>query len=136
MHDAYRDKADCERLAVTCYSLMDRGFYARSVALFTEDATWVRGEGPVHTSKAILASLHNRPAERITRHLVSNIVVTITGPDEAEAVAYLVALHAKRAESGPTPIPVPVAIGDLIYRFRRGADGWRISYLEPVLHFK
>ena len=40
---SYRDRADCERLLMACYSLMDRGHYGASADLFAADATWGSG---------------------------------------------------------------------------------------------
>jgi len=130
---SYRDRADCERLLVACYSLMDRGHYEASGELFSEDATWIRGEGPVHTRKGILASLHRRPPQRQSRHFITNVVVTPLG-DYAEATAYMIALHGVRTADGPSPLPVPVAVCDLVVRFRRGEE-WEITYLEPIQVF-
>jgi hypothetical protein len=130
--DPYKDRADCENLAINCYSLMDRGFYEESATLFSEDGIWVRGEGPVHTRTGILASLRRRPPERLSRHFVSNIVVTLKNENEAEATAYFVALHGTRIEGAAAKLPVPVAAGDLVYRFERYSEGWQITYLEPI----
>jgi hypothetical protein len=129
----YRDRADCERLLMACYSLMDRGHYDASAELFSEDATWVRGEGPVHTRKGILASLRRRPPQRLSRHFITNVVVTPLG-NYAEATAYMIALHGVRTADGPSPLPVPVAVCDLVVRFRRSEE-WEITYLEPVQIF-
>jgi hypothetical protein len=113
--DQHFDIAACERLAVACYSLMDRGYYEQSAALFTDDARWLRGVKWVET-----------------RHLVTNLLVTITGPDDAEAIAGLIAMRANRSETGPAETPGPIVVGDLVYRFRRGPEGWKISFLEPI----
>jgi hypothetical protein len=118
---------------MACYSLMDRGHYEASAELFAEDATWVRGEGPVRTREGILASLHRRPPERLSRHFISNVVVTPFGSD-AEATAYMIALHGIRIPEGPSTLPVPVAVCDLVVRFRRSED-WEITYLEPIQIF-
>ncbi len=128
---AVRDRTECERLAISCYSLMDRSRYEDSAALFAEDGVWMRGD-PAKSPAGILASLMKRPAERLTRHLISNIVVTLTGPDEAEAIGNFVALHGTRVTQGAAKLPQPLMVGDLTYRFRRGADGWRIIYLETT----
>jgi len=128
---SYRDRADCERLLMACYSLMDRGYYEASAELFSEDATWVRTEGTVRTRKGILASLNRRPLQQLSRHFITNVVVTPMG-DYAEATAYMVALHGVCTANGPSP--QPMAVCDLVARFRRGED-WEITYLEPVQVF-
>jgi hypothetical protein len=129
--DADHDRLACERLIILAYALMDQGQYERSAALFTEDGVWIRGEPAPRTRADILASLRQRPADGITRHLLSNIVVILTGPNEAEASANFLAFRAKRAEDGPAEMTGPAMVGDLFCRLRRGPDGWRIGFLQP-----
>ena len=75
----------CQRLAVASYSLMDQGRYEETAALFTEDAVWVRGGKPVAGKAAILASLNQRPATDISRHIVTNVLVELQSDNEGTA---------------------------------------------------
>jgi hypothetical protein len=129
----YRDRADCERLLMACYSLMDRGHHEAAAELFAEDATWVRDEGPVRSRDGILAALHRRSPQRLSRHVITNVVVTPMG-DYAEATACMLALRGTRVRKGPAPLPDAVAVCDLLARFRRNED-WEITHLEPVQVF-
>jgi hypothetical protein len=124
------DRLACERLVIGSYSLMDQSRYEASAGLFAEDGVWVRGDPAPGTRGAILASLQQRPATGVTRHLISNVMVTLTGPDEAEATGNFLAFRGTRAETGPATMTGPSMVGDLFYRFRRGADGWEITHLE------
>lgn len=126
----------CERLAIASYSLMDQGRYEETAALFTEDATWVRGGKPVEGRSGILASLNQRPITDISRHLVTNVLVQLVSADEAEATACFVPLRGARREDGSVAMPPITNVGDLSFRFRREADGWRISHLRPTMIFK
>lgn len=127
---------ECERLVIASYSLMDHGKYPETVALFASDGVWVRGGKPFTGQDAILASLNERSPEDISRHLVTNVVVTQSGPDEAEATALFVPLRGRRNAEGAIPLSPPAMIGDLFYRFRRENDAWRISELRPSPLFK
>jgi ketosteroid isomerase-like protein len=133
--DLDADRA-CQRLAVASYSLMDQGRYAETAALFTEDATWVRGGKPVTGRDNILAALHQRPATDISRHIVTNVLVTVTSEREAVATAMFVPLRGARREDGTVATPPITNVGDLAFRFRRDADGWRIVHLQPTMIFK
>jgi uncharacterized protein (TIGR02246 family) len=117
----------CEKLAVAAYSLMDRGQYEATTALFTDDAVWVRGGKPVAGRDAILASLNQRPETDVSRHLVTNVMVSVSSDDEATGTATFIPLRGTRRITN---------VGDLAFRFRREADGWRIAHLQPTMIFK
>lgn len=127
---------DCERLVIGSYSLMDLGDYAGCAALFAEDAVWVRGGKPVSGRDAILASLNRRPADQITRHIISNIMIQQTAADAAEATAVFVPLRGTAGPSGFAPGPQFNMIGDLAYRFVKREGAWQILHLQPKPVFK
>jgi ketosteroid isomerase-like protein len=126
----------CARLATACYTLMDLGRYDETAALFAEDATWVRGGNPTVGRAAIRAALDKRPADQISRHVVTNVVVTVLDDDNAEGAAYFMPLRGARKDGAPAVMPAFDQLGDLAFRFRRGADGWRIAFLKPSPAFK
>jgi hypothetical protein len=126
----------CERLAVAAYSLMDQGRYAETADLFAENAVWVRGGTPVRGRSAILAALERRSASEVTRHLVTNVMVSMSGPDAGEGTACFVPLRGTVVPDAPAPLPQLSMVGDLRYEFVRTADGWRIAHLRPSPVFK
>jgi flagellar basal body rod protein FlgC len=130
------DFVECQRLAIASYSLMDQGRYEETVALFSKDAVWVRGGKPFEGHEAILAALRQRPDAMVSRHLVTNVLVERTGADAACATACFVPLRGDRREDGSVAMPAIESVGDLRFRFRREADGWRITHLEPQPLFK
>ena len=85
--------------------LVDRGRLDALLELFVEDATLAAGDRPPvigrvaigeffrHTGKR-LASAAARP---LIRHHVSNLLIDLTGPDDASAESYFLAL----TERGP-----------------------------------
>lgn len=126
----------CERLVIASYSLMDHGKYPETAALFATDGMWLRGGKPFTGREAILAALNERSPEDLSRHIVTNVVIARTGPDEAEATALFVPLRGQRDAEGIVPLTAPAMIGDLFYRFRREAGAWLISELRPRPLFK
>lgn len=131
----YEAEMACHRLVVASYSLMDQGHYEECAALFTEDAVWVRGGKPVAGRDGILDALRQRPADDLSRHLVTNVLVDVAR-EEARATACFIPLRGSKREDGTVATPPITNVGDLAYRFRREADGWRISYLHPTMIFK
>jgi hypothetical protein len=126
----------CERLVVASYSLMDLGRYEACADLFAPTATWVRGGKPVTGKEAILASLCERPSDHATRHLVTNVMVSQTGQDAAEATAVFVPLRGKLEADGLAGAPRFEMVGDLTYRFERIDGCWLISHLQPKPIFR
>lgn len=126
----------CEKLAVAAYSLMDQGLYEQTAALFAEDAVWVRGGRPVTGRSAILDALHQRPETDVSRHLVTNVMVSVSSEHEASATACFLPLRGPKREDGTVATPPITNVGDLHFRFRREPDGWRIAHLQPTMIFK
>jgi hypothetical protein len=138
MHDTTRLDAEhaCAKLAVAAYSLMDQGRYEETSALFTDDAVWVRGGKPVAGRAAILAALHQRPETDVSRHLVTNVMVSIASDHKATGTACFVPLRGAKREDGTVATPPITNVGDLAFQFRLEPDGWRIAHLQPTVIFK
>jgi hypothetical protein len=126
----------CQRLAVACYSLMDQGRYEETAALFTEDAVWVRGGKPVAGHEGILAALRQRSTSEISRHLVTNVLIELRSEIEGVGTACFVPLRGAKREDGTVAMPPVTNVGDLNFKFRREAAGWRIAHLQPTMIFK
>ena len=129
-------EAACARLMTGCYTLMDLGRYDAVARLFTDDGVWVRGGVPVEGRQAIRAALEKRPEGVASRHLISNIVVTIVGDGEAEAVGYFLPLRAQVDADGVGVLPPFTMVGDLEAQFRREDGAWRVTLLRPRPVFK
>jgi len=126
----------CQRLVIGSYSLMDHGRYEETAALFTDDATWVRGGKAVTGRAAILNSLRQRPQSDITRHIITNIFVEAVSEADAKATACLIPLRGGKREDGTAATPPIANIGDIFYQFRRQENKWLITYLKPNFVFK
>lgn len=110
-------------------------------ALFTADAELQRpGGGWLRGREAILAAYRERPADRLTRHLVAGTVVDLLADGEATALTTVLLWSGQRSDAeGPSGRPVrgPRRIGEFDDRLRRGDDGvWRIVRRQAcfVLH--
>ncbi|MEJ8669113.1 nuclear transport factor 2 family protein [Streptomyces sp. MS1.AVA.1] len=72
----------CERLVIDFVHRLDLGEPASVAELFTEDGTWEwpAGERLVEGRDALAAYFGSRPADRLSRRLMSNVLVTVTSP--------------------------------------------------------
>jgi len=127
-------KIACGDLIVAFANAIDYSRYDEVAALFTGDGEVARGDEVSRGPEAILATLQRRPADRITRHMVSNIRISRTSPDTAEGLSYV---HLYRttgqAEDFPLPLPAPAACAEWRDRFVLTDEGWRIARREIVI---
>ena len=118
--DQRRDiEADCARLIALYANLNDAARWDELAALYIEDGTMSRPtapDPPIEGRAAILAAFQGRPP-RNTRHVCSNVVIDVLGPDEARGESAMVLFQ---------PDAAPLA-GSFHDRFVRTAEGWRFA---------
>jgi len=116
---------------------MDARRYEDMLALFTDDARWLRQGQWLVGKPAIEAALRARPADQDTRHLMSNAHVAELDGDHAVLEACMTAYRYPAATEGVLPTSTgPLRLNRTTTMFRRdpGQD-WRIAEqrLVPAL---
>ncbi len=125
-----KTKRDIEAACVAATLRFFRGLDTREndvvVSTMAPDGVWDRQGKLLEGRAAILAALEQRPANRATCHIITNISTEIVGPDRAFVRFYLTAYEG--AVSG-SEVPVARLAG-----IRYGTDelvrlpeGWRIK---------
>ncbi|GHE77671.1 hypothetical protein GCM10014715_36200 [Streptomyces spiralis] len=121
----------CERLVIDFVHRLDLGDPGSVAELFTQDGVWEwppPGDGRrVQGRDALRAYFASRPADRLSRRLMSNIVVTVTSPDTATAVSYFTTYRVDGHQGGMVPAGPPVQIGHYEDRFRRVSGAWLLT---------
>ena len=129
----------CRELVLRAALHADANAPAPLAGLFTEDAVLARPNAePLHGRTAIQKAYEQRPADRLTRHLVTNIVVDIESATQARAISYVL-LWAGTGTDTPGALGRPAhrcQVGEFDDRFALTPDGWRIARREArfVLH--
>ena len=109
---------ECERLVLDFAYFSDHREYESLGALFTEQGIMIRPSGVrLEGRDAIVAAYRATPADRITRHICSNIRITVESADRARGTTY-----ATVYSNSTTP-----RIGEFDDEFLRTPDGWRIA---------
>lgn len=120
----------CARLILDLARFTDDGNYPSALALFSDDATMDR-DGEIFSGIAALRKAYaGRPANRITRHVVSNIVVQLVGSDQARATSYVtVYRHLVDPKHAEPPYQTPGAdvLGQYLDHLVRTSAGWRLA---------
>lgn len=129
-------QALCKDLVARTAYFTDQQDHDAFAELFSEDAQLARPGGAWLNGRAeILASYRAKPADRITRHLVSNTVFIDTQADAAQAISY-VQLWSTSADAEPEAFGRKAnarqVLGEFHDSFVKTGNGWRIAKREAV----
>jgi len=131
----------CERLVYDYARFVDTGEASRIADLFTEDGVWTGANGHSMNGRAeLLASFSARQAltRRLSRHVMTNVVVDLQSEDRATGIAYLINYRhdsSNEVPERPGPARNPKFVGDYHLEFRRVDGEWRIATLRFDLLF-
>ena len=123
----------CTRLLHEYCRLVDFGQASGLAGLFTDDGVWTADDLVLAGRDAIREHFtrRERVVRRVSRHVLTNVTVTVDSADEATSLSYFANFRHDRAEgdlSLPVPMEVPKYLGEYHDRFRRTGDGWRIEH--------
>jgi uncharacterized protein (TIGR02246 family) len=131
----------CHDVVVRAAAGVDAGDADRLAMLFTEDAVLVRpGAEPLRGRAAIRHAYAQRPSERITRHLLTNVRVDVESPTHARVHSLVLLWTGSSTDAdGPSGrVAHPrQSVGEFDDRLLRDAHGvWLIQRRDArfVLH--
>lgn len=125
----------CQERVFRAAACADANDAAALAECFAEDAVLLRPNAePLEGRAAIRAAYQQRPVDRMTRHLVTNLLVEVESPERARARSYVL-LWAGSTGDAPTPSGRPAQarqmVGEFEDRFVRTAEGrWLIERRE------
>jgi uncharacterized protein (TIGR02246 family) len=131
----------CERLVFEYARLVDSGRASQVADLFTEDGAWLGADGRgMHGRDEIRTAFAARQAvsRRQSRHVITNVLVDVDGPDAGSGIAYLVNFRHDAegtVAAQPAPADHPKFVGDYHLTFRRVGERWQIATLRFDLAF-
>jgi hypothetical protein len=110
--------------------LNDERRFDELVGLFTEDAVLYRPSAPdqaIHGRQAMLEAFRKRPADTMTFHVCSDILIDVQSEHAAQGRSRILLLSAARPPHGTAPetsTPVPGVFRD---SFRLTEQGWKFA---------
>lgn len=110
--------------------LADQGDLDEYANQFTEDAVWALPDAPRHGKADIRAGAQRRRAEGLTgpgsasRHVITNVSVSVDGPDNARADSYFMFFQ------NTTAVPTILNMGSYRDRLVRQGGTWRLARRE------
>ncbi|QHC23076.1 nuclear transport factor 2 family protein [Streptomyces sp. GS7] len=127
----------CERLIIEFVHRLDLGEPSSVADLFTADGLWEwpYGDRRITGREALREYFGSRPADRLSRRLMSNILVTVTSPTMATATSYLTTYRVDGHVEGMVPSRLPTNVGHYEDTFRKVDGTWLLATRRTFLAF-
>ena len=128
----------CHRLILDFAFFSDRREYESLAALFAEQGSMTRPSGDMLAGReAIVQSYRSKPATRITRHICSNIHITVESSDRARGITYAIVYSADSNQLPDGHLGIRSdsrqLVGEFEDEFTNTPDGWRFA--SRTAHF-
>ncbi|WP_093636896.1 nuclear transport factor 2 family protein [Streptomyces sp. 2224.1] len=127
----------CERLIVDFVRRLDLGDPASVADLFTPDGVWEwpHGDRRVQGRAALRDYFGARPADRLSRRMCTNILVTVTSSATATATTYFATYRVDGHQEGMVPSRPPTQVGHYEDTFRKVDGVWLLATRTTFLPF-
>lgn len=127
----------CERVVVDFIHRLDLGEPSSVAELFTPDGVWrwPHGDRRIEGREALRAYFASRPADRLSRRLMTNILVTVESATTARAVSYLTTYRVDGYTGGLTEPRLPANVGHYEDTFRNVNGTWLLATRTVFLPF-
>lgn len=126
----------CEALITRYTHIADFGPGSDMPSIFTDDGVWTSGEESYEGRDDLGAFFGRDKGHAKSRHVSSNVAVTVTAEDEAEGLSYFTLYrYTKEKPRVPDLDDQPVILGEYHDRFRRTPEGWRIASRRAEVGF-
>lgn len=137
MTDAERDLIEraCEKISIAYARHIDFRDYEAFADLFTEDGVLEVFGQPLRGRRAIIESMSQRPANRKSLHIFTNIWVNVLDRDNASGITYLSLFRADHDGPKPAPNTLPLLAGYYDDVFVRTPAGWRFASRKATMLF-
>ncbi|MFG2824862.1 nuclear transport factor 2 family protein [Kitasatospora sp. NPDC048365] len=127
----------CERLIVDFIHRLDLGDPSSVADLFTPDGYWhwPHGDRRIEGREALRHYFASRPADRLSRRLMTNILVTVESGTTARAVSYMTTYRVDGYTGGMIEPRLPVNVGHYEDTFRKVGGAWLLTGRTVFLPF-
>ncbi|WP_326614557.1 nuclear transport factor 2 family protein [Streptomyces scopuliridis] len=127
----------CERLITEFIRRLDLGEPGTVADLFTPDGVWewAHDGRRVEGRDALRAYFGSRPADRLSRRMSTNVLVTVDSPTTATALSYFATYRVDGYTEGIVPARPPANVGHYEDTFRKVGDEWLLAARSLFLPF-
>jgi len=127
----------CERLIVDFVHRLDLDDPGSVADLFTADGVWEwpHGSRRIQGREALRAYFGSRPADRLSRRMMTNILVTVDSATTAAATSYLATYRVDGYVGGMLPPRLPANVGHYEDTFQKVDGEWLLATRVTFLPF-
>ncbi|MFF4696354.1 nuclear transport factor 2 family protein [Streptomyces chattanoogensis] len=127
----------CERLIIEFVRRLDLGDPSSVADLFTPDGVWEwpADDRRIEGRDALRAYFGSRPADRLSRRMCTNILVTVDSPTAATATTYFATYRVDGYTDGMVPVRLPANVGHYEDTFRNVDGRWLLATRTTFLPF-
>jgi hypothetical protein len=127
----------CERLILDFVHKLDLGDPGDVADLFTDAGfwEWAEGERRIEGRDALRSYVSGRPADRLSRRICTNVLVTVTSESTATATTYFTTYRVDGHVGGYVPPRAPTQVGHYEDTFLKVEGDWLLSSRSLYLAF-
>lgn len=115
----------CSQAVMRFYGALDAGDIAGVASWMAPEGVWHRQGQVLRGPAEVLAALQQRPAGRVTAHLVNNLVVDLDEAGDMARVRYMLLVFRHDRQQAGTG---PVAIAGSLLSITETTDLWRKTH--------
>ncbi len=125
-------EAQCQALVRDFALCIDSDDHERFLALFTEDAAFIRPVGSYRGKGQLRAFLQGRSPNSLVRHFCGNVQITVESATRASGKSYVLLLRTHLSDAS---IPGVMRLVEYEDRYRLEDERWYIEHREarPVM---
>jgi uncharacterized protein (TIGR02246 family) len=106
---------------------LDEGDFQKVASQMTPDGIWHRQGERLQGHKAVLAALARRPADLVTRHLVTNVEVRFVSAERATARSTVLVFRHEGPVESAAPMSLPHSVLDYDDDLVKQDGRWQIA---------
>lgn len=129
---ALNQRAECAAVIAAFAHHVDHREFDAAVALFSEDAAFLRPDVQAHGRAEIAKIWEGRPGSVVTKHMLSPSHITVLSPTEVRAVTPFTLYTVNWNGEGLPRFERPAAIAEFHDRLVLTDEGWKIAERRGV----
>lgn len=131
------DQFEIEKQIIRFFVALDNREFEAMTAVLTEDGVWRRGGVDIPGRKGLLEVMADRPTDRISRHMINNVLVSFSSDDVATVMFYSTAwVHLGPTENAFAPMDLPSSMSVYNAKFAKVDGTWHMQHLSSKPTFK
>ncbi|HKX78087.1 MAG TPA: nuclear transport factor 2 family protein [Novosphingobium sp.] len=127
----------CERLMLDYCECVDTRQFERLVALFAKEGILNRSDTGEMKGRAVIGEFFDKLTTDPLIHVASNSLITVTGPETAEATSYVTVYRSYRENAAGLPkLEAPYVVARYVDKFVVEDGEWKIGYRDTIFAAK